>query len=80
MWKRVSIMHQRWKRRMYVAKNHDNKKKLMIKFFIYDYFARSTWTKNNKKILRKIKKNWNLMNNKELNIHYIYVIFIVYIF
>jgi hypothetical protein len=42
MWKNVTIMHRCRKRRTYVSKNHDNKKELMSKFFIDDYFARST--------------------------------------
>jgi hypothetical protein len=42
MWKNVTIMHRRCKRRTYVSKNHDNKKELMIKLFINDYFARNT--------------------------------------
>jgi hypothetical protein len=42
MWKNVTIMHRRRKRRTYVSKDHDNKRKLMNKFFIDDYFARST--------------------------------------
>jgi kynurenine formamidase len=42
IWKNVTIMHQRRKQRMYVLKNHDNKKELMIKLFIDDDFARNT--------------------------------------
>jgi hypothetical protein len=42
MWKSVTIMHRYRKRRTYVSRNHDNKKKLMIKLFTNDYFTRST--------------------------------------
>jgi hypothetical protein len=42
MWKNVTIMHRRRKQRTYAFKNHDNKRKQMIKFFIDDYFARNT--------------------------------------
>jgi lipopolysaccharide export LptBFGC system permease protein LptF len=42
MWRNATIMHRRRKRRTYVSKDHDNKRELMNKFFIDDYFARST--------------------------------------
>ncbi len=42
MWKNVTIMHRRRRQRTYASKNHDNKKKLMIKLFTDDYLARST--------------------------------------
>jgi hypothetical protein len=42
MWKNVTIMHRHRKRRMYVSRNHDNKKKRMNKLFTNDYFARNT--------------------------------------
>jgi hypothetical protein len=60
MWKNATIMHRRRRRWTYVSRNHDNRKERMIKFFIDDYFARSTWRKNNKNVFRKIKEKWIL--------------------
>jgi hypothetical protein len=42
MWKNVMIMHRRHKQWTYASKDHDNKRKLMNKFFIDDYLAWST--------------------------------------